>query len=259
MSDFDVFENRWEISGKINLVTPLRIGGGQNAGAYSLSQTPVLLSYDAETDTAEPYIPGSSLKGVLRSAVERIVRTFNEDRACIAVGDYKTAKVLCGNDKCISCSIFGSMKSGAMVRMQDSHLSADVRFGGMLDDRPHCATIFIKKGEYYEIKMKSQRMGNRTVNRPAIFLRQEEVVAANTSFDLSIKLDNAEMIDVGFLLLGLDEFNAKRCFIGGGSSRGHGFVEVMDIKVIKKSLNGISIKEVSYDVDKIRKLSLIHI
>ena len=87
MNDFDVFKNRWVISGKITLVTPLRIGGGQNAGAYSLSQSPVLLSYDAQTQTAHPYIPGSSLKGVLRSTMERIIRTFNETESCVAVGD----------------------------------------------------------------------------------------------------------------------------------------------------------------------------
>ena len=81
MIDFDSFSDRWEISAKLTLVTPMRIGGGQNAGAYSLSQTPVMLSYDAQTETARPYIPGSSLKGVLRSTVERIVRTFNEEEA----------------------------------------------------------------------------------------------------------------------------------------------------------------------------------
>ncbi|HUT63489.1 MAG TPA: RAMP superfamily CRISPR-associated protein, partial [Anaerolineae bacterium] len=89
MSDFDVFSNRWEITGKITLVTPLRIGGGQNAGAYSLSQSPVLLSYDAHTQTAQPYLPGSSLKGVLRSTMERIIRTLNEKKSCIAVGEIR--------------------------------------------------------------------------------------------------------------------------------------------------------------------------
>jgi len=246
MSDYSTFENRWEITGKITLLTPLRIGAGQNAATYSLSETPVLQSYDAGTDTAEPYIPGSSLKGVLRSAVERIIRTFNEEISCISVDGQKKP---CG--KCISCSIFGSMVSGAMVRVHDAHLSEDVGFRNLLGDRPHCATSIRQNGNLYEIERTGQKSG-RGGDKPKINLRMEEVVAANTSFDLSIKLDNAEMVDVGFLLLGLDEFNAKRCFLGGGSSRGHGFVEIEGIKVIEKSLDGMRIKEVLHDANKIR-------
>jgi len=113
-SDFGTFQNQWEISAKLNLVTPFRIGGGQNAGEYSLSQTPVLLSYDAITHKALPYIPGSSFKGVLRSSLERIIRTFNEKYACVAVFGKKAkweTNVLCGNSDCITCSIFGSMNN----------------------------------------------------------------------------------------------------------------------------------------------------
>lgn len=254
MSDFDVFSNRWEITGKITLVTPLRIGGGQNAGAYSLSQSPVLLSYDAETQTAQPYVPGSSLKGVLRSTMERIIRTLNEKKSCIAVGERRAVhNVLCGKSDCLPCSIFGSQKSGASIRVLDAHLCDDVRFGDVLDERPHCATLYDSRSDPYEMQM--ERRGNFKV--PKTILRMEEVVAANTSFDLNINIDNVNDRDIGLLMLVLEEFNYKRCHLGGGVSRGHGFVDIEDLKVIKKTIGGdeqsfFNVSEEQCDIDKLR-------
>ena len=253
MSDFDMFSNRWEITGKITLVTPLRIGGGQNSGAYSLSQSPVLLSYDAQTQTAQPYVPGSSLKGVLRSTMERIIRTLNENESCIAVGERRVVNnVLCGKSDCVPCSIFGSQKSGASIRVQDAHLCDDVRFGDVLDERPHCATEYDSRSDPYEMQM--VRRGNFKV--PKTILRMEEVVAANTSFDLNINIDNVNDRYVGLLLLVLEEFNYKRCHLGGGISRGHGFADVEDIKVIKKTIDSddrsfFNVSEEQCDIDQL--------
>lgn len=253
MSDFDMFSNRWEITGKITLVTPLRIGGGQNSGAYSLSQSPVLLSYDAQTQTAQPYVPGSSLKGVLRSTMERIIRTLNENESCIAVGERRAVNnMLCGKSDCVPCSIFGSQKSGASIRVQDAHLCDDVRFGDVLDERPHCATEYDSRSDPYEMQM--VRRGNFKV--PKTILRMEEVVAANTSFDLNINIDNVNDRYVGLLLLVLEEFNYKRCHLGGGISRGHGFADVEDIKVIKKTIDSddrsfFNVSEEQCDIDQL--------
>ena len=254
MSDFDVFSNRWEITGKITLVTPLRIGGGQNAGAYSLSQSPVLLSYDAQTQTAQPYVPGSSLKGVLRSTMERIIRTLNENKSCIAVGERRVVNnVLCGKSDCVPCSIFGSQKSGASIRVQDAHLCDDVGFGDVLDERPHCATLYDTRNDSY--KMQMDQRGK--FEKPRINLRMEEVVAANTSFDLNINIDNVNDRDIGLLLLALEEFNHKRCHLGGGVSRGHGFANIEDLKVIKKTVDSdkrsfFNFSEEQCDIDKLR-------
>lgn len=231
MTDFDTFKDRWQITAKLSLITPLRIGGGQNAGAYSMSQTPVLLSYDNSTDTAEPYIPGSSLKGVLRSNVERIIRTFNNNYACIGVGDKKKEMVLCGDEKCMTCSIFGSQKSGASIRVQDAHLSSSTGKTGLLEDRPHCATSYRinRNTELYEIVVDKKK-------KPKTGLRTEEVVVKNTSFDITINLDNATEQDVGMIVLALNEFNNRRCYLGGGASRGYGFADVSRLNVTHKEL-----------------------
>lgn len=245
MNDFDIFKNRWEITGKINLKTPLRIGGGQNAGTYSLSQAPVLLSYNAESQTSEPFIPGSSLKGVLRSSVERIVRTFDKNMSCVSIGDKNHDKVLCG--ECITCYIFGSGSkgTGAKIRVLDCHLSNGGRLGNMLDERPHCATKYKQVKGLYEIQTRTKNINKKTIKVPEIKLRFEELVVPNISFDINIRIDNADEHEVALVLLALDEFNYKRSHLGGGASRGHGFIDILDMAVTKKTLNsenGISFK-----------------
>jgi len=231
-NDFGVFQNQWEISAKLNLVTPFRIGGGQNAGEYSLSQAPVLLSYDASTQKALPYIPGSSLKGVLRSNLERIIRTFNEKKACISVVGSdagREVKVPCGSPDCVVCSIFGSMEAGSKIHVRDSQVSDDINFGEMVEERPHCATVFKENRGFYEKQYDF-------TGRPKTFMRSEEIVAANTAFDVNIVLDNASEDEVRLILLALEEFNAKRCYIGGSASRGNGFADAVEVKVVKKIL-----------------------
>ena|GEM_PF-651134 len=233
-SDFGVFQNQWKISAKLNLITPFRIGGGQNSGEYSLSQSPVLLSYNATTKQALPYIPGSSLKGVLRSCVERLIRTFNENKACLSVAESsvgRNTKVLCGD--CIACSIFGSMEAGSKIHVRDSQLLSTINLGGIIEERPHCSTKFKRNrnSDIYE-----QMYDRQNKKKPSINMLVEEVVAANTSFDLNIKLDNACEEEVGLILLALEEFNHKRCYIGGGVSRGKGFAEVVEVKVVENTL-----------------------
>jgi CRISPR-associated protein Csm3 len=233
VTDYSIFQNRWQITARLTLVTPLRIGGGQNAGAYSLSQSPVLLSYDAQTKKPDPYIPGSSLKGVLRSTVERIIRTFNENKSCIAVSNKRDNNLLCGKEDCIPCSIFGSQKEGASIRVQDAHLSDELNQNLALGERPHCATRYKKRG--HEYVMQTRKKGNGQV--PNANPRFEEIVTANNSFDVTINLDNANEQEVGFVLLALNEFNHKRCCLGGGTSRGNGFVDVNRVRVAKKSVD----------------------
>ncbi len=151
MPDFDIFTNRCTITASLELETPLRIGGGQNAAAYSISAAPVLQTYNAKTKIYEPYIPGSSLKGVLRSTVERIIRTFNENKGCVSIAGDRREKPLCGN--CISCEVFGSMNAGAKIRVRDAHLSresGDVI--GQIKEQPHCATKYEVYDEKFNVK-----------------------------------------------------------------------------------------------------------
>ena len=195
---FERFENSYEIVGEIRMETPLRIG--KQIAPYSVSSAPVLLQYDAAKREYMPFIPGSSLKGVLRSSCERIVKSYGDDGAC-------NLPKTCGT--CRICNVFGAQEVGAKIRVRDCKLSTGV-YLRYTEERPHYA----------------DRGG----------LRYEEDIPP-FSFDLHIDIANATEEDVGLVLLGLDEFNQKRAHIGGGVSRGLGFASFELKKIWKKSLD----------------------
>ena len=101
---FEKLEKRIIISGTIEAVTPLHIGSGKPEVDIGEVDLPVLTAPDGQ-----PYIPGSSLKGRVRSEAERIARERGME-VC------KPPKVddMCGskknniNELCVCCRIFGT-------------------------------------------------------------------------------------------------------------------------------------------------------
>ena len=183
--NFDTFESTYEIRGTITMETPLRIG--KQIAPYSISSAPVLLQYDASKRDYVPFIPGSSLKGVLRSSCERIVKSYGEPICALP----NTCS------KCRICTVFGAQDTGAKIRVRDCTLSVDTVYWRSTEERPHNAEIKKKRGRYWT----------------------EEDVPPFV-FVLHIAIANATEEDVALVLLGLDEFNRKRAHIGGGVSRG---------------------------------------
>ncbi|MDD1724398.1 MAG: RAMP superfamily CRISPR-associated protein, partial [Methanospirillum sp.] len=173
MDPLDRFLNRYVIEGTIILTTPMRIGGGQNAAIYSVSPAPAIQCYDAGSGIFEPYIPGTSLKGVIRSTLERLVRTFDPASACMGVGDKKDGDILCGKESCISCRIFGSTENGAKIRVRDAHITDDCR----------------EKGDWRGFMREQPHYGSPNPHGKGM-LRPEESVSSGTAFRFHIDLDN---------------------------------------------------------------------
>ncbi|MEM0060720.1 MAG: RAMP superfamily CRISPR-associated protein [Fervidicoccaceae archaeon] len=78
---FDKVRELWHIEGKLKMITPLRISS--QSAEYSMASLPVLLRYDAEKNLFVPFVPGSSLKGVLRHCCTRIVNTQDYDEKLV--------------------------------------------------------------------------------------------------------------------------------------------------------------------------------
>ena len=95
------------------------------------------------------YIPGSSLRGVVRAHAERLLRTLDEKHACYVV----EAKKFCLRQKglkedkesanhpykesCYACKLFGNTEIASRVQMSDLHPAVDPlresRFGVAID------------------------------------------------------------------------------------------------------------------------------
>jgi CRISPR/Cas system CSM-associated protein Csm3 (group 7 of RAMP superfamily) len=219
LMSFERFDNKWEIRGTIEMETPLRIG--KTTAEYSLSSAPILLQYNAKSKEYLPFIPGSSLKGVIRSVSERITRTFGMG-TCIVT--HKEGP--CGN--CIVCRIFGSMSEGAKIRVRDCNVISEGVQHSLTESRPHFAGKYSSNRQTGMYNIEHNRWG---------FRDEEEVAPLN--FELNIELDNTNEEEMALVLTALDEFNYKRAHLGGGVSRGLGFASVKIEEIVKKSLDGL--------------------
>ncbi|MGC8913106.1 MAG: RAMP superfamily CRISPR-associated protein [Thermoplasmata archaeon] len=181
---FEKINEILKIRGNLKPVTPLRIGA--QIAEYSTARAPVLLFYNAQEDSYYPFIPGSSLKGVLRHGCERIANTH-------------------GFGKKIVESLFGGEEHGSKILVRDG-----VSKNALVEERPHFGRAG-GKGNFFE---------------------EEYVFSEN--FQLSIDIINPEKEELKLLFMCLMEFDYFRLHIGGGVSRGYGFVNV-EIKETKKA------------------------
>jgi CRISPR-associated protein Csm3 len=85
------------VNGKITCLTGLRIGGTKDDIEIGGMDNPII----RDPRTRRPYIPGSSLKGKLRSTLE-----YREGR----IGD-RGEPCGCGRPDCIVCKLFGPHKN----------------------------------------------------------------------------------------------------------------------------------------------------
>jgi CRISPR-associated protein Csm3 len=129
--DFDILEVLTRVRGSLVNETPLRIGVGREPPLGSAVDLAPLRVRFADGRSA-PYIPGSSLKGVLRSLAESIARA--QGLFVHSPWDFEAAKSEKENNSyCVICGIFGSTRLASHVRVYDiypeGHASTFVKTG----------------------------------------------------------------------------------------------------------------------------------
>jgi CRISPR-associated RAMP protein (TIGR02581 family) len=241
MAYWDTFHSRLEITAELVARTGLRVGVGGEPAEPTASDLPIIK--DSE---GKPFIPGSSLRGVLRSYIERIVRTL-ESRAgdgrgacnpvvkkewCIKKEDVERWKEEAGklerergengdlwltkkiwNASCRVCRVFGSTWLASRVKIADLHLIG----GGHVENRDGVAIHRDKE----------------TVMHKYDF----EAVPAGTRFRLNILAENLEPAERGLLWLGIQELSREHIHLGGFKGRGLGQVKLerLEIKGVEGS------------------------
>ena len=114
--DFDVLKVLTRITGTLVNQTPIRVGGFEvQEGAADI--TPIKIKLNGKE---MPYIPGSSIKGAMRSLAEAILREKGED-----IHDPWDFDAIEEEGKkgefCPICGIFGSTKIASHVRVFDAY------------------------------------------------------------------------------------------------------------------------------------------
>lgn len=178
------------------------------------------------------YFPGTSLKGVLRSHLERIARTLKQGSVCIPYYDDPKKKDMipvaaeqksfgCGfrsrgdskpnpssaayADSCAACRLFGSLKFGGRFSISDAYPPADLKMepesrDGIAIDRFTGGTV---PGALFDLK-----------------------VVVGGRFKANLQLVNFELWQLAALNLLLSDLADEMITIGSGRSRGLGRVRI---------------------------------
>ncbi|HIC92885.1 MAG TPA: CRISPR-associated RAMP protein [Anaerolineae bacterium] len=242
MARWDTFKSRLEITAELVAKMGLRVGMGGEAAEPIASDLPIIK--DAQ---GNPFIPGSSLRGVLRSHLERIVRTLEDSArngrgACNPVvgkqwcitgeemkelrdqarrkGDLWLAEQV-WEKSCRVCRVFGSPWLASRVKVSDLRLIGET-------------TVEVRDG--VAIHREKETVANKY---------DFETVPSGARFQLHIIAENLEEDEAGLLWLGIRELERGHIYVGGFKGRGLGRVrlEKLGIKGITDASDPRALKD----------------
>lgn len=196
------------ISGKLEVVTGLHIGGSSAFSAIGSVDSPVI----KDMETGLPLIPGSSLKGKMRTL---LAKQYNHAPALTPDGD----------EECLT-DLFGSSEKEKVKRSRV--IFRDMLMDNWNDLREHGFT------SRTEIKFENSINRTTAVANP----RQIERVVRGSCFPLEIVYElsdvgaideeiicrDFEILSMGFQLLQFD-------YLGGNGSRGYGKVRFKGLEL----------------------------
>lgn len=218
--------NRARLDLRLTPETPLLIRAGDKGRVLLHPELPDMMFVRTGAIGNETvYIPGASLKGVIRSAAERVLRTVGV-RCC----DPMEHKTVCHDDAskaadrpekdvahpqarvhamvCYACRTFGSQAISSRVRFSDA--------------RP---------GEGQEKRANATEVRNgvaidRKTGGPARGKLYDLEVVTGGEFVTRIHLENVQLWQLALLGFVLQDMNDGFVRLGGGKSRGFGAVQV---------------------------------
>jgi len=202
-----------QISGIIHCNTGLRIGGSKDEIEIGGMDNPVI----RHPITKHPYIPGSSLKGKLRSLLEyKFGRVKNDGDPC-----------KCGEKDCEVCTLFGPHKN---TKHQLGPTRLLCRDAWLTQESLQILEPMLEEGLQYA-EVKTENIINRKTGASSD-MRTQERVPAGVEFDFKLTLrifegDNeteiVNRIGESLRLLEAD-------YLGGSGSRGYGHIEFRDVE-----------------------------
>lgn len=201
-------ERRLLLKGTLELKSGLHIGAGRDAVKIGGLDNPVVRSVMRDN---QPYVPGSSLKGKMRSLVE-----LSEGVDCTSHQDR--------NDHCVVCKVFGGS-----VANDNNHASRLIFRDAYLQEED-ARKLQEADTDYPYTEVKAETAIDRLTGRAkGKTLRQTERIPAGVRFEVEVVVnvfrgDNEPTEDEIRKLFtrGLKLLNSD--YLGGSGSRGYGYV-----------------------------------
>jgi CRISPR-associated RAMP protein (TIGR02581 family) len=235
----DTFTRRVVLRGHLILLSGLHVGSGRSL-APSASDLPVM-----KDGSGRPFIPGSSLKGVVRSSVEAFLRGVQKPGmmlACYPVGgDAGTT-----GGPCISAGQMEEWRD--KVRIGDrtwSDLDREVWEASCWTCRAFGSPWLAARFSFSDLTISSPWAPELLAVRDGVAIDREtetaasrlkfdlEVVPPGTRFRLEVVAENPQDHELGMLVLGMDMISEGLAFLGGQKSRGLGRVRIVTDEVVQ--------------------------
>lgn len=207
--------------GRLQLETALHIGSGQQTVAATDSQ--VLRNSDGE-----PYIPGSSLKGTLRSQIERL---------CLQLPDLNDPQVcLTGQNSNSSCPTANQKETNKSDESRRSAFDNVCIICHLFGSPYNASRIFFKDAAVTEWAGRTAIRNGVVINRDSEtavngLLYDYETVDSGSSFEFEMTVESNDDYDLGAACVGISELVNGNIQIGGMRSRGLGWCKLTDLKI----------------------------
>lgn len=234
MNDFSTFQNRYLISGVLELKKPMHVGKGTSLEPVG-TDMPVIIDRQKN-----PIIPGSSVKGVLRSEIERILRALKAQQKKI---DGKIINACDSSDPCLKreerpdlvnkCTENGEFNEEKFSKEIFSRLCTACELFGSSDSASH---ILIKDMSLCSKKIKTELRDGVAIDRDTGTAKQGqlfnfEIVPVGAEFSFGAILENVEEWQVGLFGIVLKLWERGEIAIGGKTSIGMGFGKLKNLSV----------------------------
>jgi CRISPR-associated protein Csm3 len=208
------FQANFLLRGIISCETGLHIGG--TSEGIEIGGLENIVIRDPKTDL--PFIPGSSLKGKMRTLLELSYKDSNEN-----IINSKGDPCKCG--KCIPCKIFGSSAPDNKTSKEDN-------------GRQQGPTRLVVRDSFttandLETELKSENTINRITSEANP--RNMERVPRGTEFKFEMIFSMYENEDYSNFLKLLDSMKLlEDSYLGGSGTRGYGQIQFKNISFLKR-------------------------
>jgi CRISPR/Cas system CSM-associated protein Csm3 (group 7 of RAMP superfamily) len=203
---FERLSSRVELRGTLECVTALHVGMGSEGGGRFLPAGALLRDV-----LDRPYIPGSSLRGCLRSGLEAILRGVDPALACDPSGPESGCRVPAAGPPCAVCGLFGCRGLASRLAVLDAPVA-----------------------EPWEAWMAGARgtvpIDRETETASPHGRRSFETVPAGARFVMELSVENSEeqpLDHLGLLFTVVDLLDRGLLTLGGHKAAGLGRVRVL--------------------------------
>lgn len=220
------------ISGEIEALTGLAIGGSKTDVTIGGIDNNVIKNAEGV-----PYIPGSSLKGKLRSLLEK---SEGKEKVCN-----------CGKAVCPICTIFGTGLPSQKKEIEAGPTRLYVRDASLNETIKK--QMEEKQGIFAELELTyTEGKWENTIDRltsKAAHPRQQERVPAGSKFDFNVIYNILTEKDVEYFKYVIGAFRLlEDDYLGGNGSRGYGRVKFNKFNITLKTVADYETGNQGYDI-----------